>query len=78
MYRGGVNEGNEERRQWMRASHKELSRLLLSLVFTVGFGVFVVLFVVRDLESGLRPALLFVIAGVFVHKAVSILLNVFW
>lgn len=77
-HRTGVNEEREERREWREASHRELSRLLLSLVFTLGFGVLVVLSVVRDFETGLRPAVLFVIAGVFVYKAVSIATKVFW
>lgn len=76
--RGGTDDDEGDGEGWRKASHRELSRLLLSLVFTLGFGLLVVLSVVRDFETGLRPAVLFVIAGVFVYKSVSIVMNVFW
>lgn len=76
--RGVTGDDEDDPEEWRAASHRELSRLLLSLVFTLGFGVLVVIGVVRDFETGLRPAVLFVIAGVFVYKAASITARVFW
>lgn len=71
----GGRDGESE--EWRKASHSELNRLLLSLVFTLGFGLFLVLFEVRGLENGLRPAVLFIILGVFIHKSASILVSMF-
>ncbi|MDY6764116.1 MAG: hypothetical protein SV377_00245 [Halobacteria archaeon] len=75
--RRGELETNED--EWRVAATKELSRLFIALVFTVGFGVFVILFLFGDggYESALRPSVLFILVGIFVHKIVSWLVEVF-
>ncbi|MDY6780166.1 MAG: hypothetical protein SV760_06430 [Halobacteria archaeon] len=69
-----VTSEEAERGEWVEATRSEASRLFISLVFTVGFGAFVAL---GGLNGGVRPALLVVILGTFVHKTASALAQTF-
>lgn len=67
--RGLRSEGNDA---WRNAVRSEYGRLFVSVVFTLALVVFVVLGGTADDASALVPALVFALAGVFVHRLLSL------
>lgn len=59
----------EPRHDWRKAFRSEVSRLFVAAVASTAVVVF---FVLGGTEGGLEPALLIVVAGLFVHRLVSL------
>ena len=63
---------SEETEPWRDAVRSEYGRLFVSLSFTVALVVFVALGGTTEDASALVPALVFALAGVFVHRLLSL------
>lgn len=57
---------------WRSASRAEKGRLFVASAFTTALGVFIVRDPSSGVESALVPALLVALAGVFVHRVLSL------
>lgn len=57
---------------WRKAVRREYGRLFVAVVFTVALVVFFTLGGVSEDASALVPALVFALAGVFVHRVLSL------
>ncbi|MFB6284312.1 MAG: hypothetical protein ABEK59_10340 [Halobacteria archaeon] len=60
--------------QWHRAAMSEVNRLILSLIFTAAFGVFML---AGGGKLGFKYALVTVIVGVFFHRFGTAVANAF-
>jgi len=57
---------------WRAAARAEKGRLFVASVFTVALGVFVALGGASDAREAWVPALIVALAGVFVHRVLSL------
>jgi hypothetical protein len=57
---------------WRTATRAEKGRLFVASAFTVALGVFVARDPSSGVESALVPALIVALAGVFVHRVLSL------
>lgn len=67
--RGLRSEGTDA---WKNAVNSEYGRLFVAVTFTLALVVFVALGGASEDASGLVPALTFALAGVFVHRVLSL------
>jgi hypothetical protein len=70
--RGGRLSERSDAEAWHKAGTAEKGRLFVASVFTVALGVFLTLRDTGDVESALVPALIVALAGVFVHRVLSL------